>query len=63
MAYDASAKWIESAANQDVAGDFSENGYGLGGFKFDLAPEMFISSETSIAIDFDRWSEFTYFIL
>ena len=48
--------------NQDVAGDFSENGYGLGGFKFDLAPEMFISSETSIAIDFDRWSEFTYFI-
>ena len=43
MAYDASAKWIESASNQLVAADFSANGYGLGGFKFDLAPEMFIS--------------------
>ena len=43
MAYDASAKWIASASNQLVAADFSANGYGLGGFKFDLAPEMFIS--------------------
>jgi hypothetical protein len=39
MAYDSSAKW-NARATQLVASSFSASGYGMGGIKFDLAPEM-----------------------
>lgn len=39
MAYDGSAKW-NVRSFMDIASNFAAGGYGLGGFKFDLAAEM-----------------------
>jgi len=39
MAYDGSAKW-NVRSFMSIASNFAAEGYGLGGFKFDLAAEM-----------------------